>query len=404
MKHFLLLIGFLSTLSLTAQNTGELVIFSNLGEKFYVILNGIQQNQTPESHVKIEGLAEGWYSCRVQSENNLFSLTQNVGVGNNIRATYHVINKKGVHKLRYYSESPINGANTNENISTVVYHTEPLPSTTVTETTTTTTQTTTTHGTSGSSTSSQTGTNGSVNTSTTVGGGTTGTNETVNVNVGMTGTGVSTQIEDHTTGTTETVNVTIGMTGTGISTEIEEETFGDFDENVNVDITMTGTGVTTTTETNETVGVNVGMSGTGVTTSGNGANTTYNETTTYTTTTTTTTSTSQNGSVTSQPTNTLDYSTCIVDNDGMVKVLGMVKSESFSENKMRVAKQFSKNKCLTVDQIRQIAQLFSFSEDIMEYVKFAYPNCMNKDDYYELMEVFTFSGDKEELERFLDAQ
>ena len=75
-----------------------------------------------------------------------------------------------------------------------------------------------------------------------------------------------------------------------------------------------------------------------------------------------------------------------------------------TENKMRVAKQFSKNKCLTVDQIRQVAQLFSFSEDIMEYVKFAYPNCMNKDDYYELMEVFTFSGDKEELERFLDAQ
>lgn len=336
MKHVTLIISLFLTVQLFAQNKGELVIFSNLGEKFYVILNGVQQNQLPASNVKVDGLADGWYSCRVLSENNLFSLTQNVGVGANVLVTYHVINKKGEHKLRYFSEAPLNSYTNTENLSSVTYHTEPFEETVVTQTTST-TQTTTTSGTTSTPT----------------------TSETINV-------GISAGTSQETT--TENVNVSINI-NTSIPTEEELEN-GTFNTSVNVI---------------------------------ENGNTQTNNTSVITTETTTTTTTSS-PATTSTSSSSLDYTNCIVDASGMEKAISMVKNESFSEDKMRVAKQFSKKKCLTVNQIKQFAELFSFSEDILEYVTFAYDNCLNKDDYYELLEVFTFSDDKRALEDFINSK
>lgn len=344
MKHFTLIISLFLTVQLFAQNKGELVIFSNLGEKFYVILNGVQQNQLPASNVKIDGLAEGWYSCRVLSENNLFSLTQNVGVGANILVTYHVINKKGEHKLRYYSESPLNSYTNTENLSSVTYHTEPFEETIVTQTTTTTTQTTN---------------NNATNVSTL-------TPEGENVSVGITANSTETNQES----TSENVNVSINI-NTSIPSEEELEN-GTFNSSINI------------------------------IENGSTQNNNSNTSTTYTETTTTTTTTSP--ATMSNSSSSVDYTNCIVDASGMEKAISMVKNESFSEDKMRVAKQFAKKKCLTVNQVKEFAVLFSFSEDILEYVTFAYDNCLNKDDYYELMDVFTFSDDKRALEDFLNSK
>lgn len=354
MKHFILIASLLVTFANFGQTSGQLVIFSNYGEKFFVILNGIQQNQQAETNVRIDGLPEGWYSCRILSENNLFSFTQNLGVGNNIQSTYQLIEKKGAYKLRYYSETPLNTPSaTGSTPSTIVYHTEPLP------TTTTTTQTTVTQTTTSSPSTIQTQTN--------VGG--SSSTETVNVNIGMTGNGVTTEVYDSETGTYETIDMNIGISGTGINTEVIET--GTHNETINMDVNVNGTTSTQTTGT------------------------TYTQTTT-----TTTTTTQQNAS--NNQNAVLNYSNCIVDDAGMAKMLEMIKTESFSDDKMRVAKQFAKNRCLTVNQVKQVANLFSFSEDKMEIVKYAYTNCINKNDYYEVQEVFTFSGDKEELERFLN--
>ena len=82
----------------------------------------------------------------------------------------------------------------------------------------------------------------------------------------------------------------------------------------------------------------------------------------------------------------------------------MVKEESFSENKLNVAKQYTKNKCLTVNQIKEIGKLFSFSSDKMKYVKYAYDYCLNTQDYYELNELFDFSDDKNTLNGFINSK
>lgn len=101
-------------------------------------------------------------------------------------------------------------------------------------------------------------------------------------------------------------------------------------------------------------------------------------------------------------------------NNGQIYLSGMsnaeferlkatVNNQTFSDDKLRVANQAAGNKRMTVTQIKQIAQLFTFSNEKLAFTKAAYRNCVNKANYYEVMDVFTFSSDKKELSDFISA-
>jgi hypothetical protein len=81
-----------------------------------------------------------------------------------------------------------------------------------------------------------------------------------------------------------------------------------------------------------------------------------------------------------------------------------IDAESHPEDQLRVANMASKSKCMTVAQIREIMEMFSFPADQLAFAKAAYDNCSNKSDYYQLMEVFSFSSDKEELEKYINSK
>lgn len=295
----------------TAQTSGELVIFSNTGEKFYVLMNGIYQNYEPEMNVRISELTDEWYSCKIISADNLFTIEKNVGVKKGFVTTYRIVEKSGVYKLRYYTESPMESytAGVGQPAETmIVYHATETQQPVLT----TTTQTTTTQTTTG----------------------------------------------NPSTGTDGSVSISMQVTDGGFSTDVS-----------------VSEGATTGT-------------------------TTYSETTTVTTQTTEHVYTSPS---TTQSTSSVNTS-CLVDNTSFARVKSSIEAETFSDDKMRVAKQVCKTKCFTVNQIKELAGLFSFSEEILAFTKLAYPNCVNKEDYYEVMEVFTFSADKEALELFLDQQ
>lgn len=303
MKNITFILALLFTTFGFSQNTGELVIFSNLGDPFYVILNGEKQNQKAETNVKVQNLTPGFYSCKVISENNLYSFDKNFEIKLNFLTTYRIIEKSGVPKMRYFSEIAMSsGQQTTSGQTVIVYHPAPVANTTTTETVQTTTTTSPTNG------------------------------------------------------TVETINVGIQISENGVNTTISE---------------------------------------TDLSTQGNVSQTT-------TVTTTTTSSSTSNNTTNNQPVPTNSY--CLVDNNGMTKVVSLVKEESFSENKLNVAKQFTRNKCLTVNQIKEIGKLFSFSADKMEYVKYAYDYCLNTNDYYELNELFTFSDDKNTLNGFINSK
>jgi hypothetical protein len=81
-----------------------------------------------------------------------------------------------------------------------------------------------------------------------------------------------------------------------------------------------------------------------------------------------------------------------------------IQQESFSDDKLRVARVAAKSKRLKARQVKEIAQLFTWSDERLKFAKAAYANCIDKQNYYEVMPVFTFSSDKEKLEAFIDAQ
>ncbi len=136
----LFLIAFISFYFINAQNT-DLIIFTEQGEPFYLVLNGIKQNVSPETNVKVTDLNADSYKAKIIFENqNIPQLDKNIyfqSRGN--QYTFNVKqNKKGIYVMRFISEVPLAQAPPPLPTQTViVYSTTPPVATTTTTTTTT---------------------------------------------------------------------------------------------------------------------------------------------------------------------------------------------------------------------------------------------------------------------------
>jgi hypothetical protein len=201
----------------SAQNN-NLIVYSQDGLKFTVILNGIRQNAEPQTNVKVTGLNAPNYQVKIIFANNLPDLDQNAYLmygGENSRNTefsYAIVWAKDKYKLKFKSAAPIDG-NITEPGQTVVVYTpvNAVPSTTVTS----------------GGTTAVTGTTTGTTTVTTTTVGTTGTTGgTVGVNVGVPGVGVSVNVGapgvvgGTVTETSTTTYSTTTTTSSGVSTDI----------------------------------------------------------------------------------------------------------------------------------------------------------------------------------------
>lgn len=110
MKRIYSLLGILLCTSASLAQSGNAVVFSELGEKFTIYLNGEKQNDTPQSNVKINDLTSEFYQARVDFEdptkadfaNNHFA----VQLG--YTTTYMVkFNRKGKYVLRLQGSTPV---------------------------------------------------------------------------------------------------------------------------------------------------------------------------------------------------------------------------------------------------------------------------------------------------------
>jgi hypothetical protein len=191
-----LMLGAFMMQSISAQNN-NLVIYSQDGLKFTVILNGIRQNAEPQTNVKVTGLNAPNYQVKVIFANELPDLDQNTYLmygGDHTRNTeysYAITWAKDKYKLKFKSAAPIEGSLPPDPAQTVIVYTPVnavATGTTVGTTTGTTTVTTTTMGT------------------TDVAGG------SVGVNVNGVGVGVN-------------VNVNGGMATSGVVTESSTTTY-----------------------------------------------------------------------------------------------------------------------------------------------------------------------------------
>ena len=153
--------------SMSSQNN-NLVIYSQEGLRFTIMLNGISQNQQPETNVKVTGLNAPNYQVKVIFENNSLDLNQSAYLmyggaqSQNTEFSYAIENVKGKNKLKFKSAAPIDGiAPTNDPQQTIVIY-NPVNSAETT-TTTTTTNTTGTIGNGGTTGISMNGTGIGVN-------------------------------------------------------------------------------------------------------------------------------------------------------------------------------------------------------------------------------------------------
>jgi type 1 fimbria pilin len=72
-----------------------------------------------------------------------------------------------------------------------------------------------------------------------------------------------------------------------------------------------------------------------------------------------------------------------------------IKSESFSDNKLRVLGTAAKNFNFSCNQIISLVGILTFSEDKLEALRLTYPKVTDPQNNYKILDAFTFSADKE---------
>lgn len=92
---------------------------------------------------------------------------------------------------------------------------------------------------------------------------------------------------------------------------------------------------------------------------------------------------------------------CGTNDQEVSQIASLIKTADFSDEKMKIATKAAKEKCMTIEQIRTIANALEFSDSKMEFVKTAYLNCLEQIDYRKLKNIFSFIDDKETFEAFL---
>ncbi len=114
-KQFLLLL-LISPLFCFAQfqTGGNLTVFSEEGDKFYLILNGEKQNETPQTNIKIEDLPQPYYSAKIIFEDKSLATISKTNLmitdadGKMMDVTYKIKkDKTNKVKMVYYSMIPV---------------------------------------------------------------------------------------------------------------------------------------------------------------------------------------------------------------------------------------------------------------------------------------------------------
>ncbi len=83
MKKMLLIISIAIPTMLFAQRqaTGNLTVFSEDGDKFYLVLNGEKQNDKPQANIRVEELPQPYYSAKVIFEDSTIgTISKNVQI------------------------------------------------------------------------------------------------------------------------------------------------------------------------------------------------------------------------------------------------------------------------------------------------------------------------------------
>lgn len=385
MKKIVLLAAgiLLSVTSLCAQTNNTLVVFSEGGERFYLILNGLRQNDGAATNVKAVALNQSVYKAKVIFEqkgipdaDKTMYMTWEGMDASNMEFVYSIKkDKKGKYKWSFVSTAPISASSPYASLQPSY----PGGSTAAANTAGT------NNNIQATSTNTNTTVNSSANTNNTAG---TNTSVGVNNNTSNTNTTVTTTTTT-THGTNDNVNVGMNMNGMGVNM------------NINIsDPLMTGNSQTTTSTTTTTT------SGTSTSSTGNPTTATYSATSISTGTgnpnTVAITTNYSDNSYSSMNSNTA-AGTCgwAMNSSDFASAKKSIAAKSFEESKLTVAKQILNSNCLNTAQVKEIMDQFTFEETKLDWAKYAYTKTTDRNNYFKINDGFTFEASIDELNDYI---
>ena len=78
-----------------------------------------------------------------------------------------------------------------------------------------------------------------------------------------------------------------------------------------------------------------------------------------------------------------------------------IAQANFEETKKSTAKTILASNCVTTSQVIELCRMFDFEATKLEFAKFAYSKTYDKANYYKVNVVFDFDASKEDLNRFI---
>ncbi|MET0636462.1 MAG: DUF4476 domain-containing protein [Chitinophagaceae bacterium] len=83
------------------------------------------------------------------------------------------------------------------------------------------------------------------------------------------------------------------------------------------------------------------------------------------------------------------------------RILQSIDKEWLEGNKIKSATQVVRTNALSVAQVKQLVQLFTFENNKLELAKQAYGTTVDKRNYYMISDLLTFNASKAELEKYI---
>ncbi|MCX7861585.1 MAG: DUF4476 domain-containing protein [Bacteroidales bacterium] len=83
--------------------------------------------------------------------------------------------------------------------------------------------------------------------------------------------------------------------------------------------------------------------------------------------------------------------------------LSSIKSKSFEDAKLTMAKQIASSNCLLATQVRDIMKSFGFENTRLEFAKYAYTYTYDKGNYFKVNDAFNFESSIEELNEYIQS-
>ena len=340
MKKIYFLLFALGCGQLFAQQSANLVLFSETGEPFYAYINGLKQNETAAANVKITDLTNEYVQVRIEFANQDFpSFDRNVmlTMGHEITGQLK-LNKKGVYVLRPFGQPvPLTPApSRTDDQPVIIYHEEPVvvemehrpaPVQHLPETVTTVTETQDNNNPGG----------GNVDVNIDVPG--------IQMNVVVTEPGLhGTNTQTHTTYTTTTTTTTT-TTELPVRHPVHQEVKQPvYEEEVVHEPLVPG----------------------------------YNG-----------------------PIGCDGY---LISESSFQGAVRSISSQTFEDSKMTVAKQILSSQCLTTSQVKEIMGLLTFEASKLDWAKSAYDRTYDIGNYWMLNDAFTFSSSISELNQFVESR